>query len=170
MVGSSRIIRRHTVLLKIAEHLLKHTEKLATAESCTGGLVSKMLTDVAGSSGWYEAGVISYSNHSKVEMLGVANNLIKQYGAVSLPVAQAMAEGALNKLHAEWSVAITGIAGPGGGSLDKPVGTVCFAWAYAMQQMCKTETKQFTGDREAIRQQAAEYALQQLLVLMERVT
>lgn len=157
-----------SVLLKIAEHLLRNTERLVTVESCTGGLVGKQITDLAGSSAWYEGGFISYSNKAKTSMLGVPNHLIKRHGAVSLEVARAMAEGALNNSAAEWSISITGIAGPGGGTEAKPVGTVCFGWAYSLDQMSKTDIQQFTGDREKVRLQAAEYVLQQLFVLMER--
>ena len=107
--------------------LVNEQLKLVTAESCTGGWVAQCLTAIAGSSAWFDRGFVSYSNEAKQEMLGVPADTLAEYGAVSQPVAVAMAEGALRNSRADWAVAITGIAGPTGGSPQKPVGTVCFA-------------------------------------------
>ena len=131
---------------------------LATAESCTGGWVAQCLTAIAGSSEWFERGFVTYSNAAKHEMLGVPGDTLAAHGAVSQAVAVAMAEGALKHSHAHWALAITGIAGPAGGSPEKPVGTVCFAWA-ADDGRVATETCRFTGNREAVRRQAVAHAL-----------
>jgi nicotinamide-nucleotide amidase len=116
---------------QVAQALLARQLKLATAESCTGGLIAGVCTAIAGSSAWLERGFVTYSNEAKTEMLGVDAALIAQHGAVSEPVARAMAEGALARSHAQVAVAVTGIAGPDGGSPSKPVGTVWFGWAFA---------------------------------------
>jgi nicotinamide-nucleotide amidase len=137
---------------------------LATAESCTGGLVAELITAVPGSSALFERGFVTYSNLAKQEMLGVPKATIEQYGAVSEQTAIAMALGALKHSHAHMSVAITGIAGPDGGSADKPVGTVWFAWA-KKNGTCQAQLQHFTGDRVSIREQAAEFALNQLIQL-----
>lgn len=153
-----------TILEKLADRCQAQKYLLTSAESCTGGLVSQMITSLAGSSKWFDAGFVTYSNQAKNTMLGVPLDLINKYGAVSLEVAAAMAVGALEKSQAHYSLAITGIAGPTGGSPEKPVGTVCFAWAYS--DKIKTEKCLYTGDRDAIREQAAEYALQQLIEIL----
>jgi len=132
---------------------------LATAESCTGGWVAKTLTDIVGSSAWFERGFVSYSNHSKHELLGVPEDIIAEHGAVSEATVRAMASGALQHSHAQLSLAITGIAGPSGGTPYKPVGTVWFAWA-SQQHPVLSETRIFGGDRDAIRRQAVATALQ----------
>ncbi|MBC7905419.1 MAG: CinA family protein [Rhodospirillaceae bacterium] len=132
--------------------------KLATAESCTGGLVAAALTAIAGSSTVLERGFVTYSNEAKAEMLGVPMVLIQTHGAVSEAVARAMAEGALTHSHAQRSIAITGIAGPGGGSADKPVGLVHFA-AASVGGMTIARHEIFSGDRDAVRHQAALTAL-----------
>ncbi|WP_206041734.1 CinA family protein [Acidovorax sp. SRB_24] len=133
---------------------------LATAESCTGGLVAAACTEIAGSSQWFERGFVSYSNAAKTELLGVPAALIEAHGAVSEPVARAMAEGALAHARAQASVAVTGIAGPTGGSADKPVGTVWFAWCVAGQT--RSERVRFAGDRAAVRQATLRHALARL--------
>lgn len=143
---------------------------LATAESCTGGLVSAAITSVAGSSDWFERGFVTYSNEAKTELLGVPGELIAQHGAVSEQVARAMAEGALAHSRAHMAVSITGIAGPAGGSADKPVGTVWFAFASrdasgAVQ--CDAALRRFDGDRAAVRAQAAALALEHLCQLAQ---
>ena len=135
---------------------------LATAESCTGGWAAQVITHTAGSSEWFERGFVTYSNDAKVELLGVSPEILAQFGAVSPETAAAMAEGALNNSKALISLAITGIAGPTGGSPGKPVGTVCFAWC-RVGQTADTETRVFAGDREAVRRQAVIHALQGLL-------
>ncbi|WP_311567780.1 nicotinamide-nucleotide amidase [Photobacterium arenosum] len=142
---------------------LKIQQWLATtAESCTGGGVSAAITDIAGSSAWFDRAFITYSNEAKQEMLGVKPETLTQYGAVSEPVVQEMAKGALAHSLASISVAISGIAGPDGGTPDKPVGTVCFAWADTTDWLV-AETCHFSGDRQAVRAQAVERALQGLL-------
>lgn len=135
--------------------------RLTCVESCTGGWLAKCLTDIAGSSAWFEGGFIVYSNSSKQALLSVSPQLITQFGAVSEPVVQALAQGALRQLPAaHCSVAISGIAGPSGGTPAKPVGAVCFAWA--TRQQVFTHTVQFTSsaDRQTIRAWAVQYALQ----------
>ncbi len=136
---------------------------IATAESCTGGMVAAALTDIAGSSDVFVAGLVTYSNEAKTELLGVPADLIERHGAVSVEVAEAMAIGARERTGADMSVSITGIAGPDGGSPDKPVGTVCFGLATA--DSVKSERKQFDehASRAEIRRQAASWALSLLL-------
>src|SRR5512144_1183694 len=130
---------------------------LATAESCTGGLIAAACTTLAGSSDWFERGVVSYSNESKVELLGVPERLLKRHGAVSAEVARAMAEGMLQRSLAQIAVAVTGIAGPTGGTPAKPVGTVWMAIAIE-GGACEAQLLQLQGDREAVRQQTVEHA------------
>ena len=156
----------HLIIENLANICVAQKLQVTTAESCTGGLAAKLITDRDGSSQWSERGFITYSNLAKEQMIGVAADLIKQWGAVSEPVASAMAEGALIHSMAHYSLAITGIAGPQGGTKEKPVGTVCFAWAYkdkkTKQYDSSALTKLFVGDREQIRQQAADFSLQEL--------
>ena len=135
---------------------------LATAESCTGGWVGEVVTSVAGSSHWYDRGFITYTNESKQEMLGVSANTLAEYGAVSEQTVREMAAGALKHSRAHITLAISGIAGPGGGSPDKPVGTMCVAWAMR-NGVEQSQTMHFQGDRVAVRQQAVVAALQGLL-------
>ena len=139
---------------------------LATAESCTGGGLAYLLTSIPGSSAWFERGFITYSNDSKRELLGVPVDLLDTYGAVSEQTATAMAAGAVENSHAEVSVAITGIAGPEGGTEEKPVGTVCMAWCIRNGETRTTKVV-FGGDRRKIREQAILMALQGLLDLLE---
>ena len=134
----------------------------ATAESCTGGLVAGAITDVAGSSAWFDRGFVTYSNEAKMELLGVSAATLARHGAVSEATARAMAEGALARSRARLAVAITGVAGPGGGSAAKPVGTVCFAWAVRDGATIAT-TRHFEGDRFAVRRAAVAAALAGLL-------
>ena len=134
---------------------------LATAESCTGGGVAQAVTDVSGSSAWFERGFVTYSNGAKSSMLGVPAELIAAHGAVSEEVAAAMAQGTLAHSEAQVAVSTTGIAGPTGGVPGKPVGTVCFGWA--MDGRVQTERRVFAGDRQAVREQAVLHALQGLL-------
>lgn len=135
---------------------------LAVAESCTGGYVCKVLTDVVGSSHWFDRGFITYAVQSKQDLLGVPADILMQHGAVSEPTVRAMAEGVLANSQAHVSLAISGIAGPGGGSLEKPVGLVCFAWATRGGE-CRTESMQFAGNRDAVRRQAVAHALHGVL-------
>ena len=136
-------------------------ELLTTAESCTGGWVAKVCTDIAGSSDWFDAGFISYSNHAKRTMLGVAESTLETHGAVSEQTVLEMAQGALRQSRAGWAVAISGVAGPTGGSADKPVGTVWFAWAGA--NLLRAEQQLFKGDRESVRRQSVAFVLDVLL-------
>ncbi len=147
---------------ELAGRLKQAGWSLVTAESCTGGGLAQILTTIPGSSTWFERGFVSYSNLSKHEMLGVPSDLLAHHGAVSEAVAQAMAEGALRHSHAEVAVAITGIAGPGGGSADKPVGTVFIAWA-AHRRRTQVRRQAFPGDRERVRRQSLAAALEGLL-------
>jgi nicotinamide-nucleotide amidase len=141
--------------------------RLATCESITGGGISQAITDIAGSSEWFDCGFVTYSNASKTRFLDVAETLLAQHGAVSEAVAAAMVRGALTRTDAQISLSTTGIAGPGGAVPGKPVGTVCFGWAHGA--VVHTERLVFTGDRAAVREQTAEYALQGLLNFMERL-
>jgi nicotinamide-nucleotide amidase len=151
---------------KVAAALIARRVMLATAESCTGGWVSEVLTAIAGSSAWFERGFVTYSNAAKEEMLGVRAETLARHGAVSEPVAQEMALGALAHSHASVALSVTGIAGPSGGSAEKPVGTVCFGWA-AAGRPARAETRRFRGDREAVRRQSVERALQGVLELLD---
>lgn len=147
----------------VGQALHAEGQLLATAESCTGGGVAQAITDIAGSSAWFERGFVTYTNLSKTEMLGVPAQLIASHGAVSEEVAAAMARGALAHSGAQVAVATTGIAGPGGAVPGKPVGTVCFGWAIA--GAVRTERLVFAGERQAVREQAVVHALQGLLKL-----
>jgi len=147
---------------RAAEALLLRQLKLAVAESCTGGWIAKCCTDRAGSSAWFERGFVTYSNAAKQELLAVDAGLLDAGGAVSEAVARAMAEGALRNSRADAALAVTGIAGPDGGSADKPVGTVWFAWAVSGHGTW-AERVQFAGDRDAIRRRTVRHALEGLL-------
>ena len=144
---------------QLGEQLKQHKQILATAESCTGGGVASAITDIAGSSGWFDRAFVTYSNDAKMEMLGVSAETLEQHGAVSEEVVEEMARGALNHSRATIAIAISGIAGPDGGTELKPVGTVCFAWLDKSGWLRK-ETCLFSGDRAAIRQAAVLHALQ----------
>ena len=167
----------HPDLASLAASLLRRGWMLSTAESCTGGMIAAACTDLAGSSQWFERGFVSYSNEAKQEMLGVPHALIEQHGAVSEAVAQAMVLGALKNSQAQVALAVTGIAGPTGGSQAKPVGTVCFAWGLptdggptigAETAWVKVQTCQFEGDRAGVRQATLAHALGQLLELLQQ--
>jgi nicotinamide-nucleotide amidase len=154
----------------VAEKLIKSGQMLATAESCTGGLIAAACTDLAGSSVWFERGFVTYSNAAKTELLGVPAALIAQHGAVSEAVARAMALGALAHSKAQVALAVTGIAGPSGGSPGKPVGTVWLAWAWTPTAQASAtvhaECHCFAGDRAAVRHATVRHALSKLLHLM----
>lgn len=150
------------IAVQVGELLKANGQRLATAESCTGGWIAQCLTAIAGSSEWFERGFVTYSNDAKREMLGVAADTLVAHGAVSEATAAAMAAGALHHSRADWALAVTGIAGPGGGSADKPVGTVCFGWA-AVDGRVETQTVHFCGDREQVRAQSVAHALGGLL-------
>ena len=156
------------VVLELAEIFLKNQWRLSTAESCTGGLVAASITALAGSSDWFERGYVTYSNEAKSQDIGVKAQLIQQHGAVSEEVAKAMAKGAKQSSGADVALSITGIAGPTGGSVEKPVGTVWFAWALHDERII-SEKKIFSGDREAIRSQACDYSLSKLLELSKQI-
>jgi nicotinamide-nucleotide amidase len=155
----------HEITQELARLLIKNNWHLSTAESCTGGMVAASITELAGSSEWFERGYVTYSNQSKSEDIDVSQNLIEQHGAVSDQVARAMALGAKQNSGSDLSLSITGIAGPSGGSPEKPIGTVCFAWALANDQIV-SETKHFEGNRQQIRQQACDFSLRKLLSLV----
>lgn len=145
-------------LTTLAKQLRSRAWRMATAESCTGGWIAKVCTDLPGSSEWFDSGFVTYSNTAKQQMLGVTATSLADYGAVSEVVVAEMATGALLRSAAQVSVAVSGIAGPGGKTVDKPVGLICFAWKLE-QQPVQTESQYFAGDREAIRWQTVEYAL-----------
>lgn len=150
----------------MADFLQKKCWMLSTAESCTGGLIAAACTDLAGSSHWFERGFVTYSNAAKTELLGVDAALITQHGAVSEPVARAMAEGAIAHSRAQVAVAVTGVAGPTGGSAEKPVGTVWFG--FALPDEVFSETRRFAGDRAAVRAATVDHALARLVALLQR--
>lgn len=147
--------------LLVSERLSQHGLSLVTAESCTGGWIAKVLTDVPGSSSWFERGFVTYSNEAKQEMLGVQSQTLHQHGAVSEQTVKEMASGALSNSQAHISVAVSGIAGPGGGTEDKPVGTVWLAWSAGKSP--ETLRVILPGERNRVREQAVELALQGIL-------
>jgi nicotinamide-nucleotide amidase len=149
---------------RLAQVLQARGWTLATAESCTGGLIAAACTDLAGSSNWFERGFVTYSNAAKTELLGVDPALLAQHGAVSEVVVRAMAFGAVRRSQAQVGVAVTGIAGPAGGSPDKPVGTVWFG--FQVNGQLTSETCRFDGDRAAVRAATVRHALQRLLQLL----
>ncbi|SIT65840.1 nicotinamide-nucleotide amidase [Ectothiorhodosinus mongolicus] len=149
---------------KLAKQLQDNQQMLVTAESCTGGWLAKIVTDLPGSSNWYDSGFVTYSNHAKQQALGVSAELIAEHGAVSQAVVEAMVSGALKNSQAEVAAAVSGIAGPGGGSESKPVGTVCLAVGLRDQPPVARQ-EHFSGDREAIRYAAIKVLLQELLRL-----
>ncbi|MGH8475546.1 MAG: CinA family protein [Methylococcales bacterium] len=152
---------------QIGRRLVASQHKLVTAESCTGGWVAKCVTDVAGSSEWFDCGFVTYSNESKVRLLGVSNSVLDHHGAVSRETVQQMAAGALASSQAQLAVAVSGIAGPGGKTADKPVGTVFFAWQLKGEP-CHTEVHRFTGDRNAVRELAVKVVFEGILSIYDR--
>jgi nicotinamide-nucleotide amidase len=148
----------HALCTRLGERLLARRQQLTLAESCTGGLIAKLVTDVAGSSAWFGTGFITYANEAKQRWLDVSPEVLAVHGAVSAETVRAMAEGALAKAPAHWAVAVSGIAGPTGGTADKPVGTVWIAWS---GRSCATSASrfQFDGDRQAVRWRTAAAAL-----------
>jgi nicotinamide-nucleotide amidase len=146
---------------QLGQRLKAQSARLVTAESCTGGWVAQVVTSVAGSSDWFERGFVTYSDDSKQELLGVRAATLARHGAVSEETAREMAQGALARSKSTLALAVTGIAGPGGGSPDKPVGTVCFAWAG--KQGVRAETQRFSGDRDSVRRQSVVRALEGVL-------
>lgn len=164
--GSQDDTRFAELLYNLAGLLSQRQWKLATAESCTGGWIAKCCTDLAGSSNWFDRGFITYSNEAKLQMLAVEENALRMHGAVSEVVARQMAEGARKIAGVEAALSVTGIAGPAGGSADKPVGTVWFGWALEGQQT-QTEVMRFGGDRDAVRRRTVEHSLDRLMVLLD---
>jgi nicotinamide-nucleotide amidase len=150
--------------LKLGRALHVRGWRLAAAESCTGGWIAKVLTDVAGSSQWFDGGVVAYSNAAKTALLGVGSDLLAAHGAVSEEAVCAMAEGARSRFVTELAVAVSGIAGPGGGTADKPVGTVHFAWAAPSGTTAARRI--FAGSRESVRRQTVGLALERLVDLV----
>ncbi len=156
---------------KLGEYLTARRLMAVTAESCTGGGVAYAITEIAGSSAWFDRGFVTYTNLAKSQMLGVEPDLIRCHGAVSEAVVRAMAIGALCESSAQLSVAVSGVAGPGGGSELKPVGHVCFAWALKLPEeteiRCISDVCQFSGDRKQVREQAILKALQNMCKLIQ---
>ena len=152
---------------QLAQALLDRQWMLATAESCTGGMIAAACTDLAGSSQWFERGFITYSNEAKIEMLKVSAATLELHGAVSEDTAREMALGALAASPGTVSVSVTGVAGPGGGSPAKPVGMVCFAWARSGEAMPRSETRRFAGDRQSVRVQSVVHALRGIIDLLD---
>jgi nicotinamide-nucleotide amidase len=147
---------------QLGARLLRSGLKLATAESCTGGWIAQAVTSIAGSSDWFERGFVTYSNEAKKELLGVRGATLARHGAVSEAAAREMASGALKRSRAQVAVAVTGVAGPGGGTKRKPVGMVCFAWALEGRPP-ESAVRRFRGGRESVRRQSVAAALQGLL-------
>jgi nicotinamide-nucleotide amidase len=160
-------------LYELAEKLGRALEQgslmLVTAESCTGGWIAEAVTAVPGSSAWFERGFVTYTYISKREMLGVRGETLEEHGAVSEEVVLEMVSGAIEASHAQAGIAVSGIAGPSGGTAEKPVGTVCFAWA--LEALAPwAQTRHFAGDREAVRRQSVVHALAVLIAALERGT
>ena len=162
---SNQELLAHESIVLLADLMLEKGLFLATAESCSGGMIAAACTDLAGSSAWFERGSITYSNDAKTQMLGVDAALIAQHGAVSEPVARAMAFGAIRHSAAQVSVAVTGVAGPAGGSATKPVGTVWFG--FSVQGQLTSEQRCFAGDRAAVRRATVNHALTRLIQLLQ---
>ncbi|WP_062067180.1 CinA family protein [Cellvibrio sp. OA-2007] len=156
----------HQLSQRLGEQLLQRNWRIATAESCTGGGVAAAITAIPGSSAWFEYGIVSYANAAKEKLLGVSSETLAREGAVSEAVVIEMARGVLALSGADIAVAISGIAGPSGGSVEKPVGTVWFAWATGTGEI-KTELKRFDGDRAAIQRQAISFAVTKLSEVSE---
>lgn len=158
-------------LLQLAEILGRSLKanncKIATAESCTGGLMAAVITEIPGSSYWFDRGVVTYSNTAKVQMLGVNPQTLVQYGAVSAETANEMAAGALANSEADWAISVTGIAGPDGGSEEKPVGTVYVSWQ-SKNGFLEVEKLQLSGDRHHIRKRAITKAIVSMIEYLER--
>lgn len=150
-----------TIAQQLGEMLCKKNAKLTTAESCTGGGISEAITSVSGSSQWFEFGFVTYANSAKQQLLGVSKQTLDQYGAVSEQVVEQMAQGAIQQSQADYAIAVSGIAGPDGGTEDKPVGTVWVCWQTPTRSW--TQQLMLSGDRQAVRTAAIKNSLQQLL-------
>lgn len=165
-----------TEIVRICEHIGTRLRELGghlvTVESCTGGGIAWHITSVAGSSDWFDRSLVTYSNRAKTELAGVPEVLIEEHGAVSEQTAVAMAEGGMAFSGADFALSVTGIAGPGGGSEEKPVGTVCFAWSHRGPGDCRvveTDTRRFPGDRNDVRQASILHALAGFSSMLDRV-
>jgi len=156
----------NNVISNVAGRLISRQQMLAVAESCTGGWLAKVCTDLPGSSTWFERGFVTYSNEAKHEMLGVSLETINTFGAVSQQTVEAMASGVLSHSRAHWSIAISGVAGPDGGSEVNPVGSVWFAWMQNNQSVLTSKQK-FSGDRDDVRRKSVEFALEELSKLLK---
>ena len=154
-----------TLLTQLADALRQRQYRLATAESCTGGWIAKVCTDLPGSSDWFELGIVSYSNAAKQKLLQVSADTLQQHGAVSEAVVREMATGVLQQSGADVALSVSGIAGPGGGTEDKPVGTVWFGWGLRGEAPL-AQVQHFDGDRDQVRRQAVEFALRGVLQLL----
>ena len=154
------------LVTQVGKALVDHDSMIVTAESCTGGMIAEALTEIAGSTAWFDRAYITYSYESKKEMLGVSEITIQTKGAVSRECVEEMALGALQQSHAKVSVACSGIAGPGGGSKDKPVGTVWLAWAIQGQENVVSQRFLFDGDRQMVREKTTEAALMGVMKLL----
>lgn len=152
----------NTLSREVGDWLAAHQSKLACAESCTGGWVAEVVTATAGSSAWFDCGFVTYSNDAKQDLLGVSPATLERCGAVSEETVREMVAGTLARSRADLALAISGVAGPGGGSTAKPVGMVCFAWGERKGGI-RSETRHFTGDREAVRRQAVIHALRAIM-------
>ena len=157
----------YRLAVKVGTTLKRKRLMLATAESCTGGWVSQAVTMVPGSSEWFERGFVTYTYISKREMLGVKRTTLGKHGAVAEEVVREMVDGALARSHAQLAVAVSGVAGPGGGTPEKPVGTVCFAWG-RKGRTPRSETRRFPGGRDAVRRRSVEHALKGVLATIRR--
>ncbi len=146
---------------RVGRRLKAKKRRLVSAESCTGGWVAQAVTSIAGSSAWFERGFVTYSNEAKRELLGVKAATLRKHGAVSEETAREMARGALARSRGTLALAVTGIAGPGGGSREKPVGMVCFAWMD--RKKLRSETRRFSGNRDSVRRKSVVHALQGVL-------
>jgi nicotinamide-nucleotide amidase len=167
VVSPHALARWDAAVAELAQALRGRRWRLATAESCTGGLIAAACTSIAGSSDWFERGAVTYSNEAKTELLGVPPALIAAHGAVSPEVARAMAEGVLARTPADLALAVTGIAGPGGATPGKPVGTVWLAWA-TRREPAETTLLLLPGDRAAVREQTVDHALRAALAVASR--
>lgn len=157
-------MKRNSLAHELGRLLLAHQQTVTAAESCTGGLICAAITAVSGSSDWFERGFVVYANQAKAEMLGVSDVLLQAHGAVSEPVVRAMAAGACTAAHADWAVAVSGIAGPTGGTEEKPVGTIWLAWKGP--GVSESECCLFSGDRARVREQTVQRALSRLAELI----
>ncbi|WP_428239833.1 CinA family protein [Gynuella sp.] len=167
-LGASAENRKMAILDVLAAQLKRLQWTLMTAESCTGGGIGQLCTEMAGSSEWFEGGIISYSNRIKMDLLGVPEESLLQYGAVSEEVARHMVSGLVNRTGVKCAIAVTGIAGPGGGSLLKPVGTVWMAWG--INDKIEARHYLFEGSREDVRKQTIEQSLLQLSIFLQEVS